>query len=901
MKIQTLCSLLFATAILAPVSASAWDFTCSPANVTDIEADDPPNIMMMLDRSGSMNDRAVAQTCRVCERPDGSKFEVASAADCPSGTSWSVDSERSTYAQDNSLTGYSHNFEFSGLSAADGELWIQARTRGRFDGGARYYLVYINGVYSRDWDPSSNCGTRDTWFQIPTASIVGGNLKVELRATASTSAQCNNPGGGNWGEVTLDNRSHKYLGSQTDAAVCGSLNKWGQAKQAIERVTYESSAMDPDLAAFGLGVFSGTSASILEECASNNHTQIMTRLNALSPSGYTPTATAITTSMNSACVQDASFDVQTDAKQFSSRPPFYEHVFSVSPTTGPMDLTLALQGSYNGDCRFATISAIGGIPEKEVVLGYHTTNAGCSTIVTLRSADGDFNPVPSELAATGTVKIRITPRLTNQPGLPGVCTTPSTTGVGSCTSNRNRSTATLRSDRAVRRSSATLLINDGEPCYSSGCPVVARYDAIVAACEHRKVAALYVLGLGSGTDQDYNHILAAAGGTGECGGADPCSNPTNWATLRGKCTGAFQSDSSNELLEAIAAITGAMQCMFDVNFENQSVSVVPEDPTSQYPYLAVTGRGVGKIAYKDDPTAVPLGQGWEFSNPLTPNRVRLTDHFCEMIQVRTIPQVTTHLACLCVEEEGTRCDVPDYDLTGVCPEGVWVCMEGVDVCDPDPECCIPDLPCTVSGLLGVCADGLTVCTNNVQSCEQVVFPSDEVCNGLDDDCDGIVDEMGGDCVVPGAFGRCSPGTFTCVGDDLTCISKYFPMPELCNGLDDDCDGIIDNISVSWNNYKDTYTLAQADRPKACNFANVCICPAGQSDVHSGTTFQEFVDAWSPVCGCGEGLEEPTFTPAGPTSEPSSSDSQPLTGCSATQSQPGWLLLLLALGLIRRRI
>ncbi len=89
-----------------------------------------------------------------------------------------------------------------------------------------------------------------------------------------------------------------------------------------------------------------------------------------------------------------------------------------------------------------------------------------------------------------------------------------------------------------------------------------------------------------------------------------------------------------------------------------------------------------------------------------------------------------------------------------------------------------------------CAAGET-CVAGVCRAGAPCVPTAETCNGLDDDCDGLIDDgdPGGGvaCTAPD---RC-PGAFTCaVG--LTCVSGG-SRAEICgNGLDDDCDGIIDN-------------------------------------------------------------------------------------------------------------
>jgi hypothetical protein len=79
----------------------------------------------------------------------------------------------------------------------------------------------------------------------------------------------------------------------------------------------------------------------------------------------------------------------------------------------------------------------------------------------------------------------------------------------------------------------------------------------------------------------------------------------------------------------------------------------------------------------------------------------------------------------------------------------------------------------------------------------------ETCNDLDDDCDTEIDEdwpLKGSACSNNLFGICnSPGTFVCRGDGsgIECIldNPGHPNPgdfeETCNGLDDDCDGKVD--------------------------------------------------------------------------------------------------------------
>ncbi|MBL8919909.1 MAG: putative metal-binding motif-containing protein [Myxococcaceae bacterium] len=70
----------------------------------------------------------------------------------------------------------------------------------------------------------------------------------------------------------------------------------------------------------------------------------------------------------------------------------------------------------------------------------------------------------------------------------------------------------------------------------------------------------------------------------------------------------------------------------------------------------------------------------------------------------------------------------------------------------------------------------------------------ELCNNVDDNCSGAVDEGnpgGGAACLTGQAGVCNAGTQTCVSGGLSCVRNVEPSPERCNGLDDDCTGGVD--------------------------------------------------------------------------------------------------------------
>ena len=69
------------------------------------------------------------------------------------------------------------------------------------------------------------------------------------------------------------------------------------------------------------------------------------------------------------------------------------------------------------------------------------------------------------------------------------------------------------------------------------------------------------------------------------------------------------------------------------------------------------------------------------------------------------------------------------------------------------------------------------------------LPAPETCNGMDDNCDGIVDGMTRACST-----ACGSGTETCTSGSFGgCTAPPVPA-ETCNLADDNCDGVCDNVS-----------------------------------------------------------------------------------------------------------
>jgi hypothetical protein len=177
--------------------------------------------------------------------------------------------------------------------------------------------------------------------------------------------------------------------------------------------------------------------------------------------------------------------------------------------------------------------------------------------------------------------------------------------------------------------------------------------------------------------------------------------------------------------------------------------------------------------------------------------------------------------CQCVP--GSRRDCGDAPNQGECVQGSELCSDNFRwsgncegellppenpevACDSlDNDCdgeidencaCVQDESQPCGRDEGQCQQGLQFCDAGAWGiCEGLVGPSDEVCDGLDNNCNGAIDErisLGENCQIEGQQGVCVFGREQCVDGAMNCVQLLQPSAELCDGRDNDCNGVVDD-------------------------------------------------------------------------------------------------------------
>jgi len=406
------------------------------------------------------------------------------------------------------------------------------------------------------------------------------------------------------------------------------------------------------------------------------------------------------------------------------------------------------------------------------------------------------------------------------------------------------------------RPNLAVVITDGEPSQTSY-----GQQAINNACAVRNRASnpvtTYMVGFGSASNQQINSALAAAGGTGECcngGMTPPCAaaNQVDVCALGGAA-----------IIASTNSLTNGYKCTgsFEATGSNIKTALLSVLASATCVFELEVPPGYPSTGANADPDATEVEIYHALGGPIRIPPAGRGNDLPDDLMTNWGVSATTAAGYVDQGWEFTGVDRKYVRLTPA------LCA---DVQTGDITKVTTELACA--------------CTQTGQPCTLAVgaYTPSQL-----------------------AVMRCSKGVYECINSVDICVASAGAMPEICNGLDDDCDGSVDNMTESWPNFSGAqYELPAASVGIDCNRLDTCICPNGATDVHSGTTPAEYYAAWSPVCQCGEGLVAAPNMSVAPESAAESEPSPDASGAACSSVGGGGpdlaLLLLAAFGLVRRR-
>lgn len=899
--------------------------------------------------------------------------------------------------------------------ASNAEVFVDGISKGRFKGGAAYgcgapaqtktFLIERSILSDPDNDPNT--------------------VHVRVQGNDHVHSWCDNdgtntpliPGDDGPNQTIVTVRAPDYVGSITNDAVCR-VSKWDIVERAIDEVTRYSDYSTPQTAHFGLGVFSPTVAANVASCAASNNAEIMNQINLATPSAgsdpFTDFSHALTTAIAGSCFTDP-LSGPTAGVLINDRHAWRQD--ATGANVGPVDSIVQACAHRNtaplyvvgitddiDTIKFNNIlAAAGGSGScdggadpcdnpnnwwsyREICQGSFQTQTEAEVAAALSQVTSELNctfdlsftaptssvpedttnnyeylfvdyidaeyisdpnfldknvrihhvdgPLATDLDADGIkdgytfanqerTKVRFSQlhcgRIQTghivrtstqlsclcQESTGDGCIVPNAAALGVCPNG----TWTCNEGIDVCEPATTCVsCTDGDPCTAPGgvgactqgqvqCPVDSGVNGPIASGD-----LSFQVTSSDPSAPTVSHVLDGITVFGQAytGFVRPDGFTTNFPSTMTSVRITENNIITSILSDNPAAFSAAALLAYqDPNLANY-IDIGEEVTDTQYydltynePILSTTGRFVAVTERNSNNplllSAFDSSGSWLGNIDTWPSHYVGSGHFAN---------------------SGQEIGIAVYAIDDLAPAGteistirVWNDSHGASDA--------ADGKFYVFGDIALASDG----SGASSTCVATNTPATEICDGIDNDCDGTVDELdGSDCTVPNLLGRCQAGKVQCVdlGGGMVgsvCAQTWFPMPELCNGLDDDCNGQDDDISRSWNNataaQKTAIESNNEDFAKACAYEDVCICYNGAMDNHAGDTFMSYVDEWDPECVCRALLEEdaPQTLATDIDGQKENTSSSEIVGCSAAGNGSRNLPFFLFLGfflLIRRR-
>ncbi len=470
------------------------------------------------------------------------------------------------------------------------------------------------------------------------------------------------------------------------------------------------------------------------------------------------------------------------------------------------------------------------------------------------------------------------------------------------------------------RLGVAIIVTDGAPYqgggYGSTKDTVEETLHYLCASRLRPTPTLsFMVGFGNGTNVEMNDLFSAAGGSGKCcfgSGCtyqpgelwDPCVAlpPRNSSQLNVdsyyvaaaagqlKCEGSIQANSGQELKDELLDLLNEAACTFplDIPTDYLRFPSADEDPNATRVEFDHTILG-------SDIRVQPLDPG----NP---------NAFYDYLVIQR--GIDPAIAAPYIGEGWTFADPFRRTITltdKLCQE---VLSDNVEITETQVACLCPN---TGSACDVPCVDGNS--------------------DGYDDSNGALCEDDGLGNMIQA--GRCQYGTVVCEIGVERCAPDFSLQPDICNGIDDDCDGIADNSSranpahntsdpndspgtdaFEWNGNESQLTSRGLDKGLFCGYQDFsCGCDiAGPHELNDqldecvpnlGNDFcadhewKRFLDSTATqtdrcVCNAGLELEEPVTPASSHSPDEPSSDA---AGCQTAPTSPvipGSLLLFIGM-------